>query len=262
LRFRQAEFLLRTADYRGAVEAFRDYIRVTNSTRLVPEAYFNLAEAFRQLNDEPQAIAAYETILREHPRSARAESALLNLGMIQFDNGKFDVALDYFTQLEARTQRLRTEAGVGRGNSLLALGRLDEAEQAYRRVIQRGGTQEAAELGLAKVLIRKGQGTDAEAKLREISQNNSFEIGAEAMYWLGFVKQQAGNHAEALETYARVRVLFEAYDHWVAMSMVRTAEIQRIRGNTSESRAMYNSVIERYPNTEAANIARRVLQGN
>lgn len=262
LRFRQAEFLLRTADYAAAVEAFRDYIRVTNSTRLVPEAYFNLAEAHRQLNDEAAAIQAYQTIINDHPRSGRAESALLNLGMISFEKGDYAVALDYFTQLESRTQRLRVEAGVGKGNALLALGRLDEAESAYRNVLRVNANSEAAELGLSKVLIRKGQFVEAEPKLREISERNSVEIGAEATYWLGFIQQRTNQNREALETYSRVRVLFEAYDEWVSMSMVRTAEIQRAQGNTSESRATYRSVIERYPNSAAADIARRVIEGN
>ncbi|MCH8524880.1 MAG: tetratricopeptide repeat protein [Balneolales bacterium] len=263
LRFRQAEFLLRTADYQGAIAAFEDYIRVTNSTRLLPEAHFNLAEAFRSLGDQRRAEQAYETILRDHPRSGRAESALLNLGMMNFDRGEFAAALDFFTQLESRTQRLGSEAGVGRGNALLALNRLDEAEQVYRRVLQRSGSQQdAARLGLGKVLLRKGEHSEAEPIFREISEANSFEIGAEAMYWLGFVQQQAGNLTEALQTYGRVRVLFEAYDNWVAMSLVRTAEIQRAQGNTNEARATYQSVLERYPETEAANIARRVLQGN
>lgn len=262
LRFRQAEFLLRTADYQSAVAAFEDYIRVTNSAQLLPEAYFNLAEAFRRLGNDNRAEQAYQTILSDHPRSGRAESALLNLGMMYFDRADYVSALDFFTQLESRTQRLRTEAGVGRGNSLLALGQLDEAEQAYRRVLQRGGAQEAPRLGLAKVLLRKGQQSEAEPIFREIADANTVEIGAEAMYWLGFVQQQSGNFTEALQTYARVRVLFEAYDDWVAMSLVRTAEIQRTQGNNSEARATYQSVIERYPNTDAANIARRVLQGN
>lgn len=262
LRFRQAEFLLRTADYQGAIAAFEDYIRVTNSTRLLAEAHFNLAEAFRSIGDERRAEQAYQTIISDHPRSGRAESALLNLGMMHFERGSYGTALDYFTQLESRTQRLRNEAGVGRGNSLLALGRLEEAEQAYRRVVQRSATHEAARLGLAKVLLRRGQMAEAEPMFREIANANSFEVGAEAMYWLGFVQQQSGNFTEALQTYARVRVLFEAFDDWVAMSLVRTAEIQRRQGNNSESRATYQSVIDRYPQTEAASIARQVLQGN
>ena len=262
LRFRQAEFLLRTADYQGAIEAFRDYIRVTNSTRLVPEAYFNLAEAYRQMNNMESAIQAYQTIVEEHPRSGRAESALLSLGMIQFERGNFQTALDYFTQLQSRTTRLRNEAGVGRGNSLLALGRLDDAAAAYRGVLGRTPGNDAAELGLAKVLIRQNQFIEAEPMVAAIADRNTLEPGAEALYWKGFIMQRTQRFSEALEVYSRVRVLYEAYEDWVSMSLVRTAEIYRTQGNTQESRATYQAVVDRFPNTEAAEIARRVLQGN
>jgi TolA-binding protein len=262
LRFRQAEFLLRTADYQAAIDAFRDYIRVTNSTRLVPEAYFNLAEAHRQSNDIDSAILAYQTIVEEHPRSARAESALLNLGMIQFEKGNYQIALDYFTQLQSRTTRLRNEAGAGRGNALLALGRLDDAATAYRGVLSRAPGNDAAELGLAKVLIRQNQFAEAEPVLAQIAERNTLEPGAEALYWMGFIMQRNQRLTEALEVYSRVRVLFEPYEEWVSMSLIRTAEIYRTQGNTQESRASYQAVIDRFPNTEAAEIARRVLQGN
>ena len=82
------------------------------------------------------------------------------------------------------------------------------------------------------------------------------------MYWLGYIRQQRGQTTEALETYSRVRVLFEAYDDWVAMSMIRTAEIQRSGGDNGQARATYQAVLDLYPDTEAAEIARRVLQGD
>jgi TolA-binding protein len=262
LRFRQAELLLRTADYVAAVEAFRDYIRVTNSRQMLPEAWFNLAEAYRQMGNEPASIEAFTTILSEYPRSGRAESALLNLGMMAFSSNRYDDALRFFTQLRDRTTRLRNEAGVGVGNSLLALGRLNEAADAYAVVLRNNAGNDTAELGLAKVNIRRGEFSDARTRLVAISERNVLEPGAEAMYWLGFVHQQEQLFDEAMETYSRVRVLFEAYEDWASMALVRIAEIHRSRGNISESRATYQRVVESYPGTEAAGIAKRVLEGN
>lgn len=262
LRFRQAELLLRTADYVGAVEAFRDYIRVTNSRQMLPEAWFNLAEAYRQMGSLPASIEAFQTIITDFPRSGRAESALLNLGMMAFDADRYEDALNHFVQLRERTTRLRNEAGVGAGNSLLALGRLDEAADAYAGVLRLNPGSDAAELGLAKVNIRRGEFTDARPRLVAISERNTLEPGAEAMYWLGFVHQQLQAYNEAMESYARVRVLFEAYEDWASMALVRIAEIHRTRGDVAEARATYQRVLETYPGTDAAAVARRVLEGN
>lgn len=262
LRFRQAEFLLRTADYAAAIEAFRDYLRVTNSTRMLPEAWYNLADAYRQLNDIDAAINAYETLATEFPRSGRAESALLNLGSIYFSLNKYDKSLEYYTRLSNRTTRLRNEAGAGMGNSYLALGRLEDAENAYRRVLQNNPNNDAADLGLAKVLIRQDRTANALPILEEIAERNTLETGAEALYWSGYVHQRNGDYSDALAAYSRVRVLYEAFEYWVSMSQLRMAEVYRARGDIAESRSAYQSIIDNYPGTEAAELAKRVLQGN
>lgn len=262
LRFRQAEFLLRTADYTGAVEAFRDYIRVTNSRQLLPEAWYNLADAYRQLNNIEGAVQSYETLINEFPRSARAESALLNLGSIAYQRRQYDRALDYYTQLRNRTTRLRNEANIGLGDTYMALGRVEEAQQAYQRVVQQNPNFDPGLLGLAKVQIRNRQFDEALPNLRTIADRNTLESGAEAQYWIGYIYQQRQQYEQALQAYTQVRVLYEAYENWVAMSYIRTAEILRSRGEVSEARATYQTVVERFPGTEASEIARRVLQGN
>jgi TolA-binding protein len=262
LRFRQAEFLLRTADYAGAVEAFRDYIRVTNSTQLLPEAWYNLADAYRQQGNVESAVQAYQTLINEYSRSARAESALLNLGSIAFDRGEYQQSLDYYTQLRERTTRLRNEANVGQGDAYLALGRLNDAEQAYGRALQQNAAFEPAKLGLAKVKLRQQDYSDAMTRFQEIVSTNTLEMGAEAQYWVGYIHQQQNRYEESLQAYSQVRVIYEAYEYWVSMSYIRTAEIHRARGETGEARATYEMVVERYPGTEAARLAQRVLQGN
>lgn len=262
LRFRQAEFLLRTADYAAAIEAFKDYLRITNSTRNVPEAWYNLADAYRQLDDMDAAINAYQTLINDHSRSARAESAMLNLGSIYFANSDFDQSLQFYNQLLGRTTRLRNEAGIGLGNNYLALNRLDEAEAAYRQVLQNNPNNDAADLGLAKVLIRQGQISTAMPILEQISERNTLETGAEAQYCIGFAHQRNNDYDKALEAFARVRVLYEAYEYWVSMSLVRSAEVFRARGDQGEARVTYQSIVDNFPGTEAAEIAKRVLQGN
>jgi tetratricopeptide (TPR) repeat protein len=262
LRFRQAEFLLRTADYAAAIEAFRDYLRITNSTRNVPEAWYNLADAYRQLNDMDAAINAYQTLINDHGNSGRAESAMLNLGSIYYSKNDYQKSLEFYNQLLRRTTRLRNEAGIGVGNNYLALDRLGEAEAAYRQVLQNNPNNDAADLGLAKVLIRQGQISTAMPILEEISERNTLETGAEAQYWIGFAHQRNNDYDKALEAFARVRVLYEAYEYWVSMSLVRSAEVFRARGDQGEARATYQSIVDNFPGTEAAEIARRVLQGN
>lgn len=259
LRFRQAETILRSGDYLAAIEAFRQYIRTTTSEQLVPEALYNIADAYRQLVNVPAAIEAYSTIVRDHPRSSRAESALLNLGSLHLERNQPERALGYFQDLLQRTRRLRNEANIGLGQSHLALRRFPEAEQAFRAVLAVSPQNDQARLGLATVMLRTSRGAEAEAILRAVAESNTLEQGAEAQYLLGTVLQQRRDHTAALEAFSRVRVLYQAYEKWVAQALIRSAESLNATGSTAESRRLLQTVIDRYPGTPYADEARRLL---
>ncbi len=260
LRFRQAENLLRSGDYTAAIEAFRQYIRTTNSTAAVPEALYNIADAYRQLGQTASAIVTYETLAKDFPRSSRAESALLNLGTLFLERSQGDKALGYFQELQKNTRRLRNEANIGMGQSYFLLRRFSEAEASFRTVLQASATNDQARLGLAKVQLATNRGTEAEPTLRAIASTNTLEQGAEAQYLLGTLLQQRRDYAAAQDAYSRVRVLYEAYGNWVSMAMVRTAECQNAVGNTADAQRTLQAVIERFPGTPAAAEARRLLQ--
>jgi tetratricopeptide (TPR) repeat protein len=55
LRFRQAENVFQSGDYEGAVREFRQYLRITNNRNLMPDAYFNMADAYQRTDQKQQA---------------------------------------------------------------------------------------------------------------------------------------------------------------------------------------------------------------
>lgn len=260
LRFRQAENLLRSGDYAAAVEAFRQYIRTTNSAQFVPEALYNIADAYRQMNQDAGAIGAYETLIKDHPSSSRAESAMLNLGTLYLERRQGQKALGYFQDLLKVSRRLRNEANIGLGQSYMLLTRYAEAEAAFKAVLAVNATNDQARLGLARTQLATNRGAEAEPTLRAIASSNTLEQGAEAQYLLGTLLQQRRDYAAAIDAYSRVRVLYEAYSGWVALSMLRTAECLNATGNTADSQRTLRVLIERYPGSPAADEARRLLQ--
>lgn len=260
LRFRQAENLLRSGDYTGAVEAFRQYIRTTNSAQYVPEAWYNIADAYRQMQQPAAAIAAYETLIKDFPTSSRAESAMLNLGTLYLERRDGQKALSYFQDLLKSTRRLRNEANIGLGQAYSLLSRYDDAEASFKAVLSVSPTNDQARLGLAKTQLATNRGAEAEPTLRAIASTNTLEQGAEAQYLLGTLLQQRRDYAAAQDAYSRVRVLYEAYSGWVSLAMLRTAECLNAVGNTPDAQRTLQVLIERFPGTPAAEEARRLLQ--
>ncbi len=262
LRFRQAENIFQTGDYEGAVREFRQYLRITNNRNLMPEAYFNLADAHQRQGNLDDAIEAYKTIVTDFPASQRAASSLAELGRIHYTLGNYGESKRRFEQLAESDARFRQEALLGIGNANLAMGNIGEARQNFERVLSLNANNDAARIGLGKVLLEDGRVGEARRFFTMVAENNSTEIGAEAQYMIGQTFLEDGDREAAREAFSRVRTLFPAFDEWVAESQYKTAEIYIREGRRGDAISLLNSIIETYPGTEGAKKAERLLTRN
>lgn len=262
LRFRQAENVFQSGDYQAAVKEFRQYLRITNNRNLMPDAYYNLADAYTRLDSLSQAADVLQTLTNEFPNSERAAPALAELGRIQLEMGNYEQALNRYQQLADKDQRYQQEAYLGIGNANLALGNISEARQNFERVLSIDSENAAARIGLGKVLLQDGRTDEARRFFELVAENNTTEVGAEAQYLIGESYISENNREAALEAFSKVSVLFEAYTRWVAEAQYRTAEIYIRQGRRGDAVNVLNSIVENYPDTPGAQKARRLLQSN
>lgn len=259
LRYRTAVNVFQTGDYEGAIREFRQYLRVTNSDALAPEAYSNLGESYRQIGDMEKAIESYQTILDEYPEDDQVPSALTSLGLLYYEKGEFETSHTYFDRLHRTANRFAQEAYIGMGNASLALNQLEKARSEYQSALDINAANEAASVGLGKVAIAEQKYEEAVIILKPIAEKNTTEIGAEAQFYLGKLNQEQENFQKAVEEYARVKVLFEAFDNWVSLAMYHSAESNILLGNRGDALAILNEIVEYYPGTEAEGLARQLL---
>jgi tetratricopeptide (TPR) repeat protein len=262
LRFRQAENVFQSGDYDAAVREFRQYLRITNNRNLMPEAYYNLADAHRRTNNKQEAVEALETLVNDFPDSERAPSALADLGRLQYELGNYNQSLVRFTELAEKDERFIQEAYIGIGNAHLAMNNRNEARQSFERVLSIDSENDAARTGLGKVLLADGRSDEARRFFTNVAENNTTEVGAEAQYLIGESYRVEGDREAAIEAYSRVSVLFEAFIEWVAEAQYRTAEIHIREGRRGDAISLLNSIIDRYPDTEGAQKAQRLLRNN
>lgn len=262
LRFRQAENVFQSGDYEAAVKEFRQYLRITNNRDLMPEAYYNLANAYTRTDSLSQASGVLQTLINEFPNAEQAAPALAELGRIQNEMGNYNASIQYFEQLAEKDERYQLESYLGIGNANLALGNTNEARQNFEQALSIEPENAAARVGLGKVLLEDGRVDEARRFFELVAENNTTEIGAEAQYLLGESYLAESNREAAIEAFSRVNVLFEAFDIWVAEAQYKTAEIYIRQGQRGEAVNLLNSIIETYPDTPGAQKARRLLQNN
>lgn len=259
LRYRQAETVFQTGDYEGAIREFRQYLRVTNSDALAPEAYMNLGVAYRQVGQDDRAISSYQTVLDEYPNDDQVPAALTSLGLLYFELDDYETSHEYFSQLLQKERRFAQEAYIGMGNASLAQNQYEIAREEYEAALQINQGNEAASVGLGKVAVAERKYEEAQLILKPIADRNTTEIGAEAQFFLGKSQQDQGNYEEAIAEYARVKILFEAFDTWVSLGMYFSAESNIQLGNRGDALAILNEIIEFYPGTEAATLAQALI---
>ncbi|MFU8812630.1 MAG: tetratricopeptide repeat protein [Balneolaceae bacterium] len=262
LRFRQAENLLQSGDYSAAVAEFSQYLRITNNENMMPEAYFNMADAHQRMNDDEAAAQAYETIISDFPESDRVAPSLAELGRIRIDQQRYEEARETYQQLAEHDSRFAQEAFLGLGNAELGLGNRQQARQHFEGVLSINSNNDAARNGLGKILKEDGRMDEARRLFRLVSENNMTAVGAEAQYLIGLTYMETGDRESALEELGRVRVLYEAYDEWVSLAQFKTAEIYIREGRRGDALSLLQSIVDTYPGTPGAAQARQLLERN
>ncbi len=262
LRFRQASNRMQTGDYQAAIEEFQQYLRVTNSQELLPDAHYNLANAYEQTDQLDKAIEEYETVVTQFPNSERSAASLASLGRITYSQGNYQQSFDYYSQLSEKGSRYRQEAYIGMGDAQLAMENSEQAQKHYQAALDNNQNLASAKVGLAKVNISNNNYQEAEDLLAPIAESNTTEVGAEAQYLLGVINQEQGAFEEAVKAYSNVSVLYEAFGEWVAKSLLNRARCYIQLGQRGEARTALNTLVEDYPESPQAREAKRLLNEN
>lgn len=259
LRFRQAQNLLQSGNYPGAIKSFEEYIHITNNDRMIPEAYFNMANAYEQEHKIDKAMKAYKTIVDNYSNSDRARTSLANLGRLYYKKKEYQKSLQYYQKL-SNDKGYRVEAYLGMAKAYLALKKIDKAKADYNQVLKIKSDNAAAKLGIAKVDYAQKNYDAAMPVFRHIAKKKTDRVGAEAQYMIGKTLQTQGNYNEALKAYSKVKILYEAYDNWVSKALLNSSECYSALGNKGESLNTLRTIIKKYPNTDAAKQAARKLK--
>lgn len=262
LRYRQAETRMQSGDYNGAIDEFRQYIRITNNEELLPEAHFNLANAYEEVDQEEEAIEIYNEIVENYPNSERVSNSMRALGRIHYERENYDESIDFYEQLLEQGNSYEIESRIGIGSAELAQNNLDEAREQFEAVLDIDDEYEAARVGLGKVELENENYDGALDLLNLVAEASSTEEGAEAQYLIGTIHQQQRDFEEALDAYSNVKVLYDAYDEWVAKAMLKSGESYIQLGNRGDARNELENLIDTFPDSEEAERAEELLESN
>lgn len=259
LRYRQAVNKLQMGDYQGAIQALRQYIRTTTYIRNIPDAMFNLADAYIQSYQIDKAEEVWLELLKSYPGSSKAPAVLAELGNLKMERSNYESAITYYQKIIDDYTSLKVEAYRGLGHAYLNTNNILKARSSFQKGLEISPRNDGLILGLAKIDLSIGQVNKAIATLNEISKRNTTQTGAEAQFLIGQIHFDNEEYNEAIKAYSKVKILYEAYQEWVSRALYESAICYRKLGNIVEAQNILKLIIEDYPDTKEAEKAKALL---
>jgi Tfp pilus assembly protein PilF len=152
-------------------------------------------------------------------------AARANLGRRLYERGALEEAREQFLRLtEVAPQMI--EGWVGLVESLMRLGRFEDADAALARAHERIGRHASLVLLEARQMLRREAYAEAEGALTPIAQNDDRAIAASAWAWIGVARLGQGN-AEGAMAAAREALLLDEENAVARYAMENARKMRR-----------------------------------
>ena len=272
--------------YDPAEAAFRELIQKYPQGKHAPQAHFYLGESAYGRGQREAAVKAYQQVVDKFPKDALVADALYAIGVTSEELKQSQAAGQAYDKFlkEFPSHSLAVEVNMRRGETLLAEGKLDEAEKRFAAAAKTPGFTLAdhALMRQAAVLYQKQQYPAAAdlyaslaqqfpqsryveaaqlaagkcaylasdfaraAKLLTALKDRADDSGAEAGHWLVLSLLKQKQTDEAL-TLADALLKKHTSGTWVAqLALDRADVLYEIPNRQKEAGAAYASVADRF----------------
>ena len=209
-----ANGLYRQGRYRLAAEEYLDVLKSNPAGPRADEARFFLAESYLQLDQRRQALPLFQQVARagnsQHPYY---RMALFRSGQLLFDFAELEPAQPYLARFlgEFPGDELAAHAAYYLGESLISLGKLDEAGKALAQAAKGASKGELAsniQYSQAKLAERAGRLDQAQTIYRAIAQKADASLADDAQLAIGILQYQQNQFDQARTTFSDLPARF------------------------------------------------------
>lgn len=222
LLYRRGIAAYRLKEYSTARDAFEELARQPDS-QAQPLAEFWLAEVAFEQADPKEARGHFEKLLAQ-PVSARFHGlAQLRIAQLFLKERDWQQAYEAAERVSDYSEEPshRREASFVQGKALAQQARFDDARKHY---------------------------TDAIASARD-------ELAAKSQFMIAETFLHQRDHRQALREYLKVDILYP-YAEWRSMALLQIGKCHQALGEEQEARKVHQQLLEQFPQSEAARMAR------
>lgn len=259
------ESTLETAAFQAAEAAYVDtqrtallvdYLADYPQGSFRPQAMYYIAEAASNDGSAEVAIEYISTILTDYPDADVAEDALLLKADNELAQGKAEVALNTYAELERRASSARALnlARTGMMRASLDLKRYDDVIAAADKIISTSapGTTDLEEVRFcrAEALDAKGNRKEAYEVWGELAESPSDVYGAKSAVYMAQSLLENGKTEEARKTADALINAGTPHNYWLARAFIVLSDALRAQGHSFEADEYLRSLKNNYPDND------------
>ncbi len=265
IEFEAAKNLYFSQRYDKAIESLSGYIRQYPNTSDAYEARYYLAESYFRLDNFDEAINSYKMVISDN-KISQVSRAIQRVGELELQRGNYDDAIRYFNDLStiARNKREQFGAWSGLMEAYFEQERYDSVSIYGKLILERGNVNANAEsmanLYLGKAAYKTGNQEDAMDFFLTTLNTAKDENGAEAQYLIAEIQFKNSQYKKSIETLYDLNTQFSIYEWWLGKSFLLIADNYIALEENFQARATLKSLIEKSPNKDIVEMAKRKLK--
>ena len=250
--------------YELAIKNYKQYINNYPSSGNSIEAKFFIAESYNRLNDSTNALSYYQQVIEEQ-KSRQLSKAYQRAGEIELGKGNYENAISNFRNLItlAKNKKEQFSAWEGMMEAYYYEEEYDSARYFAGEIVNNGGAnvnaQNKAMLLIGKTYYLEKNYDKALDELLNAVNSAADVNGAEAKYLMALIQYEQKRYKQSLETCFQLNSTFGSYEKWLNKSFLLIADNYIAMDETFQAEMTLKSIIDKSPNKEAREAAKRKL---
>ena len=270
-QFRVGERHQSLKDYARASEAFFAAIKKSEKSELQEKAAHKLAWCYYQQDRLDDARKQFEYQLAVYPEGPLVPDAHFMVGECRFKLKQFEPALESFRRALAKPpadREFQLLMGLHAGQAAAQLKLWPEGLKVLEQTAHdHPDSPYAAEFDYeqAWALQNLGRLDEAFVRYEQVAQQVDREIGVRAQFMMGEVRFQQKNYKEAIRNYLKVVGGFandapEGVQRWQAYAAYEAGLCYENLNQSDKAKSLYQEVVEKFPKSDQAELARTRLK--
>lgn len=240
----------------GSVKRLEAYIERFPSGSDMPTALQYMAEHASAKGDDTRALAYASRIVSDYRDSRAVESALAIKGDVEYRQGKGEIALATFRELErrsssasslnaARMGMLKVSRDLGRHSDVVSL-----ADDLLGSTALSDSERDDVSFARGYASMSLGHTDKAVKDWSALAADPDKLVGAKSAYYLGQLYYDQGNLKKARKTVDGLVEANPPHHYWLARGFILLSDIYRKQGSSFEADEYLKTLRDNYPGKE------------